>query len=62
MDPGQIVAGRTVLGGSAPERVREHCRTLDLRHMDAVRWHEERRAHARRAEERLVAEARTLAG
>jgi len=32
LDPALIVAGRTVLGGSAPERVREHCRSLVRRH------------------------------
>jgi argininosuccinate lyase len=57
-DPGQIVAGRTVLGGSAPECVREHCRALRRRHTSAVEWHEERHARTRQAEERLVTRAK----
>jgi len=61
LDPAQIVAGRTVLGGSAPERVSEHCRSLVQRHTEATRWREERRAHAGQAEQRLVAAARALA-
>ena len=60
-DPERIVAGRTVLGGSAPERVREHCRALARRQAGATRWRDERRAHARRSEDRLVSAARALA-
>jgi argininosuccinate lyase len=60
-DPERIVAGRTVLGGSAPERVREHCRALGRRQAGATRWRDERRAHARRSEDRLVSAARALA-
>lgn len=62
LDPERIVAGRTVLGGSAPERVREHCRSLLRRHTRAARWRDSRRAHARQAEQRLVSAARGLAG
>lgn len=61
-DPAQIVAGRTVLGGSAPQRVHEHCQALDRRHGEATRWCAERRAVAERAEQDLVAAARQLAG
>lgn len=61
LDPALIVAGRTVLGGSASPRVQEHCRSLTRRHTEGVRWREERRAQARQAEQRLVAAARALA-
>jgi len=62
LDPALIVESRTVLGGSAPERVREHCKRLNRRHTEARRWRDERRAHARKAEERLVTAARRVAG
>jgi len=58
LDPALIVEGRTVLGGSAPERVREHCRSLTRRHTEATRWYQERRTHSHQAEQRLVAAAR----
>lgn len=61
LDPARIVAGRTVLGGSAPERVRDHCRLLTGRHTEASRWRKERRADAEQSELRLVATARALA-
>jgi argininosuccinate lyase len=60
-DPARIVAGRTALGGSSPERVREHCRALSRRAEQATRWRTERRAHAAEAEQKLVAAAKTLA-
>jgi argininosuccinate lyase len=62
LDPAQIVAGRTVFGGSAPARVREHCRSLTRRYTEATTWREEHRAHTRRAEQRLIAAAGALAG
>jgi argininosuccinate lyase len=58
LDPERIVATRTVLGGSAPERVRDHSNSLTQRHDEATRWREEHRAHARQAEVDLVAAAR----
>ncbi|HEU4946267.1 MAG TPA: lyase family protein [Kribbella sp.] len=61
LDPALIVASRTVLGGSAPARVREHCRSLAHRHAEAIGWLRGHRDHAREAEERLVAAARALA-
>jgi len=61
LDPARIVAGRTVLGGSAPERVRDHCSSLARRHTEATGWHQERRAHAQQAELLLVSAARLLA-
>jgi argininosuccinate lyase len=61
-DPARIVAGRTVLGGSAPERVREHCRDLGTREVRAGHWREEKRTHARQAEDHLIIAARLLAG
>jgi len=60
-DPSRIVAGRTVLGGSAPERVLEHCRSLTRRRTEAARWQQERRGHASQAEQRLIAAAQALA-
>ncbi|MDT5050946.1 MAG: argininosuccinate lyase [Mycobacterium sp.] len=59
-DPAQIVAGRTVLGGSSPDRVREHGRALTRRAEQATHWRSERRAHAAEAEQNLVAAAKTL--
>jgi argininosuccinate lyase len=61
LDPALIVAGRTVLGGSAPERVREHCHSLAERRSGADRWRDDRRRHAGLAERRLVTAARALA-
>ena len=61
LDPAQIVATRTVLGGSAPERVRDHSASLTQRHTEATRWREERRANSQEAEKRLVDTARELA-
>jgi argininosuccinate lyase len=61
LDPALIVAGRTVLGGSAPERVREHCRSLKRSYAEASRWRDARRDHTHQAEERLIAAARALA-
>jgi len=60
-DPVRIVAGRTALGGSAPERVREHCQALERRQAVATRWRDDRRAHAQQAEKNLVAAAQRLA-
>jgi argininosuccinate lyase len=60
-EPDQVVASRTAPGGAAPARVREHCDGLRRRLGAATRWRDERRARARRAEERLVAEAKGLA-
>jgi argininosuccinate lyase len=59
--PARIVAGRTALGGSAPERVGEHCRDLTGRETAARSWRQERLAHAGRAEADLLAAARRLA-
>jgi argininosuccinate lyase len=60
-DPARIVAGRSVLGGSAPGRVREHCRTLKRRQAQAERWREAQRIHSAHAETHLVAAARRVA-
>ena len=60
-DPVRIVAGRTVVGGSAPKRVREHCQALLRREAVATRWRDDRRAHAQQAEKNLVAAAHRLA-
>jgi argininosuccinate lyase len=61
LDPALIVAGRTVLGGSAPDLVREHCAALARRHAEADRWRKAQRDHNRQAEQHLVATARALA-
>jgi argininosuccinate lyase len=59
-DPASVVATRVAMGGAAPERVREHGAGL-LRQLDAAAaWRSERRRHARRAEDELVAVARRL--
>lgn len=58
LDPAKIVAGRTVLGGSAPERVLDHSRSLARRQTDATRWREDQRGRVRHAEQRLIAAAR----
>jgi argininosuccinate lyase len=60
-DPAGIVAGRTVLGGSAPARVHEHCRALVRRQTEAGTWRDGRRAHAQRAEDDLIAAAQRIA-
>jgi argininosuccinate lyase len=60
-DPAGIVAGRTVLGGSAPHRVLEHCRSLTAMAGTADTWRADRRTANRRAEQALLARARTLA-
>lgn len=59
-DPWQIVESRSVLGGSSPERVREHCHALADRLEAADRWRDMRRTDARLAEDRLIAAARKL--
>jgi argininosuccinate lyase len=61
-DPATIVAGRTVLGGSAPQRVQDHCRALAVRRRAADRWRAARRTGNRQAEARLLAAARAVAG
>jgi argininosuccinate lyase len=60
-EPARAVAARIAPGGAAPMRVREHCDGLRRRLDAATRWRDERRGQARRAEQRLVAEARSLA-
>jgi argininosuccinate lyase len=61
LDPAQVVAGRTVLGGSAPPQVRAHANTLVNRSAEAVRWRDAQRHHTTRAEQALIARARDLA-
>ena len=60
-DPARVVASRTVLGGSAPEPVREHCDLLRQRHTEATEWCAARRDHAQQAEAHLVTLARKAA-
>jgi argininosuccinate lyase len=61
LDPAEIVAGRTVLGGSAPPRVRDHAGTLIHRSAEADRWRDAQRGHTDQAEQALIAEARQVA-
>jgi argininosuccinate lyase len=62
LDPVRIVTTRTVPGGSAPERVRDHARTVQKRLHTADCWRDERRDGIEDAERRLLAAARELAG
>jgi argininosuccinate lyase len=61
LDPALIVSGRTVLGGSAPDRVRDHCNSLTRRHTEATGWRRLRRHHTQETESNLITTARTLA-
>jgi len=61
MDPALTVAGRTVPGGSAPDRVREHADALTARTSEATHWRDGRRRHADESEQHLISAARTLA-
>ncbi|AFM20120.1 argininosuccinate lyase (plasmid) [Mycolicibacterium chubuense NBB4] len=60
-DPVRCALHRSALGGSAPDRVREHCRALAERVGVAENWRRERQAAADAAEAALVATARRLA-
>lgn len=61
LDAHQIVATRTVPGGSAPERVREHAlATLDILR-DATKWREHETTRIERAERELLVRANLLA-
>lgn len=60
-DPARCALSRTAEGGSAPDRVRKHCRRLTDRVAEAQRWQGERRATAAAAEATLIATARRLA-
>ncbi|MDX6253447.1 MAG: argininosuccinate lyase [Kribbellaceae bacterium] len=61
LDPALIVAGRTVLGGSAPDRVRDHCHSLAHRHTESTTWRQTRRQTAQNSEAALITTARALA-
>jgi argininosuccinate lyase len=60
-DPARIVGTRTVLGGSEPHRVRDHCAALVRRLTAAVAWNDERRTLAAESEQRLMSRARDVA-
>ncbi len=62
MDPALVVAARTVAGGAAPQRVREHAASVRSMAEAARVWARGRRASAAEAEARLLAAARRLAG
>jgi argininosuccinate lyase len=61
LDPAMIVAGRTVLGGSAPAKVREHSRSLTDRTTESTTWRRTRRQNTQTSEANLRATARALA-
>jgi argininosuccinate lyase len=61
MDPTSVMATRTVVGGAAPERVREHAASVRSSAATAGAWCHRRRATAAEAAARLVATARRLA-
>lgn len=58
--PGDLVTGRSVPGGSAPDLVLAHCADLAERNAGAARWREERRRRAAMTERELLAAARAL--
>jgi argininosuccinate lyase len=62
LDPVSCALHRRARGGSAPDRVREHCALLAKRVDAAERWRQQRQAEAGAAEAALVATARRLAG
>jgi argininosuccinate lyase len=62
MDPAAVVATRTVAGGAAPQRVREHAASVRSRTATAGAWARAHRTGAAEAEARLVTTARRLAG
>ncbi len=62
LDPVRSALSRRALGGSAPERVREHSRALEERVVAADRWRVEHERVAADAEAALVAKARRIAG
>jgi argininosuccinate lyase len=62
MDPALVVATRTVAGGAAPERVREHARSVRSTAAAAEAWASAQRAKAAETKRLLVATARRLAG
>jgi argininosuccinate lyase len=57
-DASSVACGRNVAGGSAPERVREHCDSVERDVRLAKSWAAEARARIESAETRLVTEAR----
>jgi argininosuccinate lyase len=61
LDPSRIVATRTVTGGSAPERVKEHAQAVRQRIRTAGEWREERRTRINTVEAAILAAAENLA-
>lgn len=62
MDPASIVTTRTVAGGAAPERVREHAASVRSTAAAAATWASARRASTAEAEAHLVSTASRLSG
>jgi argininosuccinate lyase len=61
LDPRQIVATRTCIGGAASRRVQEHCARVRSRTELALRWNADCRRNADGAIDGLVARARQVA-
>jgi argininosuccinate lyase len=56
------VSSRDVLGGSAPDRVREHAERIEHVAGQAQRWSRDTRQATQRAEHAVVRRAEALAG
>lgn len=62
LEPRAILATRTVPGGASPQRVQQHAARIHRIVAEARRWERDRRLATERAEARLLAAARDLAG
>ena len=60
-DPEQVLRTRTAIGGSSPERVRQHAADVRERLAVATGWRAERERHTATAEAALIAAAHSLA-
>ncbi len=62
LDIGAVVASRDMIGGSAPDRVREHCSSVLLRLDDSVEWATTARNLQETALKSLLEHARQISG
>lgn len=62
LDPARIVATRSAVGGSSPERVSEHARTVEQRVCLAGTWRDQHRARIEHVEAEVLTAAKELAG
>ena len=62
LDIGAVVASRDMIGGSAPDRVREHCASVSLRLEDSVEWATTARNAQETVLESLIEQARQISG